>query len=80
MTLPSPLRSSSAPGVSPFTVTKSVDRIMANVGAGVELLTLGGATLRMDYWGRFSSDVEAHALELRGASRSVGSQWLAATR
>lgn len=56
-----------APGVSPFTVTKSLDRIMADVGAGVELLTVGGASLRMDYSGRFSSDVESHALDLRGS-------------
>lgn len=56
-----------APGIEPFSVAKEIDPLMADVGAGLEFIGAGGATLRLDYSGRFSQDLEEHGLGLKAS-------------
>jgi hypothetical protein len=55
------------PGIEPFSVAKEIDPLMADVGAGLEFIGAGGATLRLDYSGRFSQDLEEHGLGLKAS-------------
>jgi outer membrane autotransporter protein len=52
-------------GVAPFTVSGEFDRTYLDVDAGVDVLAVKGAVLRIGYAGRFSSHVTANAATLK---------------
>jgi uncharacterized protein with beta-barrel porin domain len=52
-------------GVAPFTVTGAFDRTYLDVDAGVDVLSIGGAVLRVGYLGRFSQHVSANGATLK---------------
>lgn len=49
-------------GVGPFTVTNRTDKTYVDVVAGVDLLSSGGSTLRLDYTGQFSRNSSSNAV------------------
>jgi uncharacterized protein with beta-barrel porin domain len=49
-----------APGSSPFTVSSRVDRTLADVGAGVDLISAGDNVLRLQYDGQFGDTLTQH--------------------
>jgi outer membrane autotransporter protein len=48
-------------GAGSFSVTNRADRTYAEVALGVDLLTRGGATVRVDYAGQFSRSSSSNA-------------------
>lgn len=48
-------------GVGPFRIATATDDVLANVGAGVDVIGSEGASFRLYYEGRFSDLVEQHA-------------------
>jgi len=48
-------------GVGPFRIATSTDDVLANVGAGVDVIGSEGASFRIYYEGRFGDLVEQHA-------------------
>jgi len=48
-------------GVQPFTVTSRFDDAYLDVGAGVDLMTVDGLDVKLNYEGRFADDSEMHA-------------------
>jgi len=52
-------------GVGPFTVTTSIDRTYADVSAGVDVLAVGGITVKVGYFGRFSEDTQLNGGQLK---------------
>jgi hypothetical protein len=51
--------------VAPFTVTGEFDRTYLDVDAGVDVLSVDGAVLRVGYLGRFSQNVSANGATLK---------------
>jgi outer membrane autotransporter protein len=47
-------------GVTPLTVTQSLDETLGDVGLGVDLFSAGGMVLRIGYNGQFSSHSATH--------------------
>ena len=57
-----------APDVPPFTIIKEVDHVVAEIGAGAELLSSENALrVRLDYAGRFSENLSQHSFAMRGS-------------
>ena len=55
-------RFASAPdGVAPFAVTSEFDHVTADVSAGVEVSSLDGSSLKLNYDGRFGEDTAQHS-------------------
>jgi uncharacterized protein with beta-barrel porin domain len=54
-------------GTSPFTVASKVDRVVADVGAGIDLITLSDTALRLQYDGQFGETTTQH-----GGSAKLG--------
>jgi hypothetical protein len=52
-------------GVAPFTVNGEFDRTYFDIDAGVDVLSVNGAVLRVGYLGRFSSNVSANGATLK---------------
>ncbi|MGH8723139.1 MAG: autotransporter outer membrane beta-barrel domain-containing protein, partial [Burkholderiales bacterium] len=51
-----------APGeVGPFRIASATDDVLANIGAGVDVIGVEGASFRLYYEGRFGDLVEQHA-------------------
>ena len=48
-------------GVGPFRIATSTDDVLANIGAGVDVIGVRGASLRLYYDGRFGDTVAEHA-------------------
>lgn len=48
------------PGATPFTVTTRIDDIVAEFGAGLDLVTAGDAVLRLGYEGQFGDTTTQH--------------------
>ena len=58
----------SAPsGVSPFTANTKFDNVLADLGAGVDVVNSAGAALRAQYEGRFGEDTRQHSFSLKGS-------------
>ena len=55
-------------GVAPFRIKTGIDDVVANVSAGVEVLDLRGASLKLFYDGRFGDTIQESAA---GAKASV---------
>jgi uncharacterized protein with beta-barrel porin domain len=56
-----------APGsVGPFRIATSTDDVLGNVGAGVDVIGVGGASLRLYYEGQFGDLVEQHGGGVKG--------------
>jgi uncharacterized protein with beta-barrel porin domain len=51
-----------APDVAPFRTATETDRLLGDIGAGIEVLGLGNASLRLDYSGRISRNVTEHSV------------------
>ncbi|HVX34833.1 MAG TPA: hypothetical protein VHC71_01280, partial [Hyphomicrobium sp.] len=52
----------SAPsGISPFTITSSFDQSYFSAGAGMDVLTLGGIDLKLNYDGLFAGHSDANS-------------------
>jgi len=49
-----------APGFAPFAVTSRIDRVTADIAAGIDLITPSETTLRLQYDGQFGNTVEQH--------------------
>ncbi|CAN0237259.1 unnamed protein product, partial [Phaeothamnion confervicola] len=59
---------SSAPsGISPFTVNTKFDHVLADAGAGVDVINSAGVGLRVQYEGRFGEDTRQHSFSLKGS-------------
>ena len=48
-------------GVQPFTIKSNFDDTYLDIGAGVDVMTLEGLDIKLNYEGRFSDDSEMHA-------------------
>ena len=48
------------PTIAPFTIASSIDKVVADVAAGVDLLATDGMVLRLEYDGRFGEDTRQH--------------------
>lgn len=68
------------PGASPFTVSKSMDRLMGDAGAGVELLTADAVSLRVDYSAASRAISNCTRWAFGAASRSDGAAAMAVAR
>lgn len=47
-------------GASSFTITSTTDKVMADLAVGLDVVTSGDATLRLQYDGRFGEQTEQH--------------------
>ena len=54
-------REGSPSGVGPFRIATSTDDVLANIGAGLDVIGSEGASFRLYYEGRFGDTVEQHA-------------------
>lgn len=54
-------------GTTPFAVTSKVDKVVADVGAGIDLITKGDTALRLQYDGQFGDTTTQH-----GGSAKLG--------
>jgi len=50
-----------APGAPAFAISSKVDRTVADVGAGVDLISAGGSALRLQYDGQFGDRTTQHS-------------------
>jgi outer membrane autotransporter protein len=48
-------------GIAPFTITSEFDNVALDLSAGVDVLSLGGMDIKLNYDGRFSDDSQMHA-------------------
>ncbi len=48
-------------GIGPFRIATATDDVLANIGAGVDVIGAEGASFRLYYEGRFGDTVEQHA-------------------
>ena len=56
-----------APGrVGPFRIATETDDVVADVSAGVDVIGIGGPSLRLYYDGQFGDTVEAHEGGIKG--------------
>ena len=49
-----------APNIAPFAITTSVDKVVADIAAGVDLIGADGLTLRLQYDGHFGENTDTH--------------------
>ena len=49
-----------AGGVGGFTITSSIDKVVAELAAGMDWIASDGMVLRLQYEGRFGEDTEQH--------------------
>ena len=54
-------------GVSPFTIRTKLDQVLADVGAGVDVINTAGAVLRVQYDGKFAQDTQQNSVSLKGS-------------
>ena len=47
--------------IAPFSITTSVDKVVADLAAGIDLIGSEGMVLRLQYDGRFGEDTEQHS-------------------
>ncbi len=57
-----------APGAAAFAISSKVDKTVADVGAGLDLISAGGTALRLQYDGQYGSNTTQHS---GGAKHSV---------
>jgi outer membrane autotransporter protein len=62
-------------GVGPFRIAAGSDDVVGNVGAGIDVIGVGGASLRLYYDGRFGDTVEEHAGGIKGTLPFGYGQW-----
>ena len=48
-------------GIAPFRIRTGIDDVVADVSAGVEVLALGGTSLKLFYEGRFGDTIQENA-------------------
>lgn len=58
-----------APDVAGFTTATKLDTLFADVSAGVDLINMGGAALRVQYDGHFAEDTQLSSISLKGSAR-----------
>lgn len=56
-------------GTRGFTVTSKVDKTVADVGAGLDLISQGGTSLRLQYEGQFGDNTRQHAFGGRASQK-----------
>ena len=55
-------------GVSPFTIRTKLDQVLADVGAGVDIINTAGAVLRVQYDGKFAQVTQQNSVSLKGSA------------
>ena len=55
-------------GVSPFTIRTKLDQVLADVGAGVDIINTAGAVLRIQYDGKFAQVTQQNSVSLKGSA------------
>jgi uncharacterized protein with beta-barrel porin domain len=59
---------SDAPDVSPFTVGTKLDTVLADVSAGIDVINVGGAALRLQYDGHYAEDTQISSISIKGSA------------
>jgi outer membrane autotransporter protein len=54
-------------GISPFVVSTKVDEVLADVGAGVDVIHAAGVVIRVQYDGRFGENTQQNSVGLKGS-------------
>ena len=54
-------------GISPFTIKTKLDQVLADVGAGVDVINTAGAVLRVQYDGKFAQNTQQNSVSLKGS-------------
>lgn len=57
-----------APGIAPFSINSKFDQVMADVSAGVDVINKAGATLKVQYDGRFGETMQQNAVSLKASA------------
>ena len=56
-------------GVTPFTIASQFDNAYLDVAAGLDVLTVNGLEIKLNYDGRFSDNSEMHGGSLKASAK-----------
>jgi uncharacterized protein with beta-barrel porin domain len=56
-------------GVSPFTINTKIDEFMGIVGAGLDVINVRDAALRLSYDGQLGETTQIHSVALKGSAK-----------
>ena len=54
-------------GISPFTISTKIDQVLADVGAGIDVINAAGVVMRVQYDGRFGENTQQNGVSLKGS-------------